>query len=78
MVKLLGSKSGKIANPIEFEKRIAKCFRCKDHYYLPDMRGDLCVQCAGHDLGNGEKVVSGDIKEDAPLPLETPKEDITS
>jgi hypothetical protein len=65
MVKILGSKAGRLSNPIPFEERIAKCRKCKNHFHLPKMKDDLCLECAG--IENSEVVKNVDKPESSEM-----------
>lgn len=64
-------KGHRLGNPCPYEKQIAQCSSCKDHFFMPDIKDGVCMKCLGHEILNG--IVSGEIKADAPLPSEEPK-----
>jgi len=70
-VKNIKSGNGyRLGNLIPYEKQVAKCNHCKDHFFMPDMKDGVCKKCRddGHELNNGKSKCVGQA--DASQPCE--------
>ena len=54
-------KGTKIANPIPYEKRLFKCVRCKEHYYMTKLaEHDTCRECYERKISKTDDQASND------------------